>query len=150
MTKDSTIGARFRRKVRLYCALNETTETEVLSKSGISRGVYNNGCASKKGPRVKDIANVAKSLSVSILDLLRDEEGLITETAEDSGPSFKRNVLALLDKDGRSVDWLADQVGVKPHRLREVLDAQNPGVRLIREIAGVLKATMDELLEEVP
>ena len=143
--KDSSVGARLRRKVKGLADAQRKTIAGLLTKAGVTPYVWNNGLAARRGPRITDLCAVANALDVQLYELVHDELGMIT-TPEGDDVTFGDRVDGLLHIKGWDRDDLGSELGLHKARLEAILDAKNPGVRVVKRIADALEVTVDELL----
>jgi transcriptional regulator with XRE-family HTH domain len=142
--KDSSVGARLRKKVDELASLQGKTTRDVLAEAGVTQYVWDNGLASHRGPRIADLGAVANALTVQLYQLCHDKDGMILAPEDDL--TFGDKVDGKLGNKGWGRNDLAVQLGLTPRRLEAILDAKNPGVKAVKRIAEALEVTVDELL----
>lgn len=142
--KDSSVGARLRKKVTVLAALNGKTVSDVLADAEISHYVWDNGLAAQGGPRISELCALAVALDVQLYELVHDEDGMIT--ADKLDVTLGDRVDGFLGTKGLGRNDLGIQLGLTPRRLEAILDARNPGVKIVKRIAEALEITVDELL----
>ena len=147
--KDSAIGARIRARVDEERQDRGMEEAELLRLAGITPYRFRAAMGATRGPRIRELCDLADALKVEVSALLHDDRGPIWEERSrlNLGEILRANVLSAMDAKEWSHSDLASQVGVTPSRLTEVLGAMNPSIRVVHSIAAALGVTVDELLE---
>lgn len=142
--KDSSVGARLRKKVDEFALLQGKTTRDVLAEAGVTQYVWSNGLASHRGPRIADLGAVANALNVKLYQLCHDKDGMILAPEDDV--TFGDRVDGFLGTMGWGRNDLGEKLGLSPRRLEAILEAKNPGVNVVKRIAEALEITVDELL----
>lgn len=142
--KHSSVGGRLSKKVALLAHIKGKTLTEVLEEAGVTHYVWDNGLAAQRGPRIAELVAVAGALEVNLYEMVHDDEGLITTPEDDV--TFGDRVDGMLSTKGWDRDDLGVELGLHKNRLEAILDARNPGVKVVKRIAEALEVTVDELL----